>query len=98
MNVRTELTETIMLLKTALNSAYESYENQAKLLNIERENNILARENLMISLERLRLGQTNSLEIHQAQEYLIQSNTRYINFQYNMKIAESKVRQLLAEI
>ena len=95
-NVRTELSESKMLLKSALFSAYENYKNQEKLLKIEKENNDLARENLKISLERLRLGQTNSIEVHQAQEYLMQSNTRFINFQFNMKIAETKLRQLIS--
>ena len=96
-NARTNLDETKMLIMNSIRSAFESYENQVELLKIEKSNNALARENLMISLERLRLGQTNSLEVHQAQEYLIQSNTRLINFQYFMKIAETKLRQLLAE-
>ncbi|MGE5356473.1 MAG: TolC family protein [Deltaproteobacteria bacterium] len=96
-NAKTNLDEAKMLIMNSIRSAYESYENQVELLKIEKSNNELARENLMISFERLRLGQTNSLEVHQAQEYLIQSNTRLINFQYFMKIAETKLKQLLSE-
>jgi len=81
---------------TELKNALTDFENQQKLLQIEEENNELARENLEISLNRLRLGQTNSLEVHQAQEDFVQSSTRLINFKYNLKIAETKLKQLIA--
>ncbi|MDR1678972.1 MAG: TolC family protein [Prevotellaceae bacterium] len=80
-----------------LENAYTAFEDQQKLLNIEIENNLLARENFEISLHRLRLGQTTSLEVHQAQEDFEQSAARLINFKYNLKIAETKLKQLVAE-
>ena len=74
------------------------YENQQKLLLIEKENAKLAKENLEISMERLRLGQSTSLELRQAQESYEYSMTRLLNFQYNLKISETKLMQLLATL
>jgi outer membrane protein len=72
------------------------YENQQQLLEIEKSNTDLAKENLNISMARLRLGQTTSLELHQAQENFVDSQTRLINFEYNLKVAETKLKQLLS--
>jgi outer membrane protein len=89
-------------IKLQVNNLLENtiinFENQQQLLNIETENNELALENMKISLERLRLGQTTSLEVHIAQEDFVQSNTRLINFRYNLKLAETKLKQLVSDL
>jgi len=81
-----------------LDNTLIDYENQQRLLQIETENNELALENIKISLERLRLGQTTSLEVHIAQEDFVQSNTRLINFRYNLKLAETRLKQLVSDL
>ena len=83
-------------VNTLLDNTITDFENQQRLLQIETENNELALENIKISLERLRLGQTTSLEVHIAQEDFVQSNTRLINFRYNLKLAETKLKQLVS--
>jgi len=85
-------------VNAALQNALADFENQQSLLQIEKDNKELAKENLTISLDRLRLGQTNSLEVHIAEESYVQSCTRFINFQYNLKIAETRLKQLVAEL
>ena len=75
-----------------------NYENQQRLLQIEVTNNEFTKEMLEISMQRMKLGQTNTLEVHQAQENYVQSCTRLINIKFNMKIAEIKLKQLLAEL
>ena len=83
-------------VNTLLDNTLTDFENQQHLLEIETNNNELALENMKISLERLRLGQTTSLEVHIAQEDFVQSNTRLINFRYNLKLAETKLKQLVS--
>jgi outer membrane protein TolC len=93
-----ELEQVKLQINIELENALSEFDVQFKLLEIERENNALAKENLEISLERLRLGQTTSLEVHQAQENYIQSSTRLVNFEYALKIAEIKIKQLLSTL
>jgi len=81
-----------------LDITFTEFENQQRLLQIEKENNELTKENIQISLDRLRLGETTSLEVHLAQEEYVQSCTRLINFQYNLKIAEIKLKQLVSSL
>jgi outer membrane protein len=85
-------------MNTELQNALTDYQYQKQLLDIEKSNTILAKENLDISMERLRFGQTTSLEMHQALENYVDSHTRLINFGYNLKVAETKLKQLLSEL
>ena len=85
-------------VNTALKNALTSYSNQQQLLAIERENYNMAKENLEISLQRMRLGEATSLEVRVAQNDFEQSATRLTNFQYNLKIAETKLKQLMGEL
>lgn len=81
-----------------LQNAYADYDNQTRLLRIEKDNCKLAAENMEICLKRMELGQTTSLEVHQAQENYMESRTRLLNFQYNLKIAETKIKQLVSSL
>jgi len=82
--------------KTDLLNAIRLFENQQQLQKIEEENKALTKENLEVSIQRMKLGQTTSLEVHLAQENYVNSCTRLINFEYSLKIAETKLKQLLA--
>ncbi len=86
------------LVASELSTALDEFENQRELLAIEKVNDALAKENLDISMERLRLGQSTSLELRQAQESYEDSRTRLINIEFNLKAAETKLRQLIAEL
>jgi outer membrane protein len=79
-----------------LQNTISVYESQLQLLEIEKSNTELARENLDISIERLRLGQTTTLELHQAQESYVDSQTRLINFEYYLKVAETRLKKLMS--
>jgi len=83
-------------VNTELKTALTDYDDQKTLMNLEKENLVLAKENLRISLERLRLGQTTALEVRQAQESYANSLARFYNFEFNMKIAETRLKQLVA--
>jgi len=85
-------------MNTELQNTLTEFENQKQLMQIESENSVLTKENFEISIQRLRLGQTTSLEVHQAQEDYIQSCTRLINFRYNLKMAETKLKQLVSAL
>lgn len=85
-------------ISTELQNTLTEFDNQQKLLKIEAENNELAKENIQISMERLKQGQTTSLEVHQAQEFYVQSCTRLINFRYALKIAETRLKQLISDL
>lgn len=85
-------------VNTDLLNALTNFKIQLQLMEIEKENNKLNKENIEISLQRLKLGQSTSLELHLAQDSYAQSSTRLINIKYNLKIAEIKLKQLMATL
>jgi outer membrane protein len=89
---------TKLRVNTLLENTLDEFEIQQKLVKIESENNELAKEHIKISIERLRLGQTTSLEVHLAEEDYVRSCTSLINFRYNLKIAEAQLKQLVATL
>ena len=93
-----DLQQVKLQVNTELSNALKGFENQQKLRKIEMENKELTKTNIEISIQRLRLGQSTSLELHMAQESYAQSCTRLINFDYNLKIAEIKLKQLIATL
>ncbi|MCX6287969.1 MAG: TolC family protein [Bacteroidetes bacterium] len=83
-------------VNTQLKTALTDFDDQKTLLGIEKDNLTLAKENLRISLERLRLGQTTALEVRQAQESYANSLARFYSFEFNLKVAETQLKQLVA--
>jgi outer membrane protein len=79
-------------------NSLDEFENQRLLLEIETQNVGLARENLDISMQRLRLGQSTSLELRQAQDSYEESETRLLAIEYTLKVAETLLKQLVAEL
>jgi outer membrane protein len=91
-----DLENTRLQVNEQLQNAFTQFENQERLLKIEKENAVLAKENLVITIQRLRLGETTSLEVSLAERSFVESLTRLIDFEYNLKVAETKLKQLLA--
>jgi len=85
-------------VNTELSNAFDSFNNSRELMEIEKENFQLAKENLDICMQRMSLGESTSLEVRQAQQDYEQSATRLINFQYNLKLAETKLKQLMGDL
>lgn len=87
-----------VLLRNQLINALADYDNQKQLLDIEKENVTLAQENMEIAIQRLRLGQSTALEVRQAQQSYEDALTRFTNFSYNLKISETKLKQLVSQL
>jgi outer membrane protein TolC len=85
-------------IDVALTNAYKDYELHKKLLQLEEENILLARENVHIALERFRLGVSTNLELREAQISLEQAYNRLIASRYNTKVAETELLRLQGNI
>ena len=95
-SARLNLESIKLQVNTELQRSLTEFEDQQQLLKFERENYSLAKENLNISLERLRLGQTTALEVKQASESFGNCLGRLVVFKYNLKVAETRLKQLVA--
>ena len=85
-------------IDVGLNNAFKDYELYKKLLKLEEENIVLAKENVNIALERFRLGISTNLELREAQISLEQGYDRLIAARYNTKVAETELMRLQGDI
>ncbi len=85
-------------VEAELDNQLAFYNTQQQVLVLEEENVKNARENLNVSTERFRLGQTNALEVQTAQNSLEQALARRNLVQYNLKSGEIQLRLLAGEL
>ncbi len=81
-----------MILESALANQIAFFETQSQILALEDENIRIARENLMVSTERFRVGTTNGLEPQIAQNSLEQALARKNQVLFNLKSAEIRLK------
>ncbi len=79
-------------------NAFRTYELQQRILNLEKENIGLAKENVAVSLQRFRAGLGISLELRETQKSLEDANRRLFTAQYNTKLAEIELKKLKGEL
>lgn len=69
-------------LKADLSNLWQAYRNNLRLLNLERQNLVAARENHEIAKERYLLGDLSGIEMREAQK--VCSMQKNVSFRQNM--------------
>jgi len=82
------------LLSLGVTNAFIAYEQQKKALALEEENILLAKENVEIIVQTLRLGASTIIQLRDAQLSLENAYTRLITARYNTKLAETELMRL----
>ncbi|MES2140770.1 MAG: TolC family protein [Bacteroidota bacterium] len=77
-----------------LMKAFKKNQDDIAILKLEEENQLLAKENLEIALERFRLGASTSIELKVAQESYEGSIKRLSDSRFNAKISETQLLKL----
>jgi len=77
-----------------LRNAYTGYDNAKKILLVEEENILLAKENVFIALEGFKRGITTFIELRTAQQSLEDAYNRLISARYLAKVAETELLRL----
>jgi outer membrane protein TolC len=85
-------------VNVALINAFTDYDNARKVLLVEEENILLARENVTIALEVFRRGASTFVELRTAQQSLADAYTRLINARYLAKAAETELLRLTGSL
>lgn len=86
------------LVNVGLSNSFKDYQLQKQLLTLEEENIGLAKENVMIALERFRQGVSTYLELREAQRSLEDAYNRLIAARYNTKLAETELLRLKGDL
>ena len=92
----TELTieKTRQAIAAQLTTAYQTYSTYLELVKLERGNVDIANQNLDITLEKYRLGSIAPLELREAQRNALNAQIRYLEIQYQTKLAEISLKEL----
>ena len=81
-----------------LSDLWQAYENNIRLLTLERQNVFAARENYEIAHERYLLGDLSGIEMREAQKSLLDAEERILVAEYNTKLCEISLLQLSGNI
>jgi outer membrane protein len=93
-NSKLQYQQTQQRVNAQLQMAYQTYQTNLDLVNLERENQDIARQNLDISLEKFRLGSISNVEFREAQLNFLNAFTRYTDAQFQAKQAEIALKQI----
>jgi len=97
-NSRFQIEQAKVQQRLALLRAVKDWTTTKELLLMEEENILLAEENVKITLERFRLGQSISIELREAQKSFEDANARLANIRYAAKVAETELLRLQGEL
>lgn len=85
-------------LKADFSNLWQAYRNNFRLLNLERQNLVAARENHEIAKERYLLGDLSGIEMREAQKSLLDAEERILSAEYNTKVCEISLLQISGRI
>ena len=83
-----------MQVDVGVRNAFINYENAKKILVLQEENIVLAKENVFIALEGFKRGFTTFIELRTAQQSLADAYNQLIAARYNTKLAETELLRL----
>ncbi len=97
-NVMLEQTDVEQSLKASLYNLWQAYRNNINILELERDNLIVAKENYSIAKERYMLGDLSGIEMREAQKSLLDAEERLLVARYNTKLCEISLLQISGDI
>lgn len=92
------LGKTKLDVSSQLLSAYQNYATYLDLVKLEQRNVDIAKESLDITLAKYRLGSIAPLELREAQRNAIDAQNRFIEMQYQAKLAETNLKAISGNI
>ncbi|RDC54943.1 TolC family protein [Pedobacter chinensis] len=93
-NSTLNLNKTKLDVNSQLLTAYQNYATYLDLIKLEQRNVDIAKENLDITLAKYKLGSIAPLELREAQRNAIDAQNRFIEMQYQAKIAEITLKEI----
>ena len=87
-NTQLQRDELEQALRADLSNLWQSYQNNLKLVNLERQNLVTAKDNYTISMDRYLLGDLSGIEMREAQKSLLDAEERLLSAEYNTKLCE----------
>ncbi|MDR7371488.1 TolC family protein [Flavobacterium aquidurense] len=83
-----------MILNTQLSTAFQTYLTNLELIDLEEDNEAIARQNLQITLDKFKIGTITTIDFRAAQLNYVNAKVRYSNAQYEAKLSEIALKEL----
>jgi len=87
-----------MILNSQLSTAFQTYLTNLELIDLEEDNQAIAKQNLDITLDKFRIGTITTLDFRTAQLNYVNAKVRYSNAQYEAKLSEIALKELAGNI
>lgn len=87
-----------LTLRANLSNLWQSYQSNLKLVKLEQQNLLTAKENYTIANERYMLGDLSGIEMREAQKSLLDAEERLLVTEYNTKICEISLMLISGKI
>ncbi len=85
-------------IRADLLTIYSAYNNNLRLISLEKQNFQTATENLDIALERYKLGSLSGIDLREVQKSLLDARERLISANYQTKLAEISLQLVSGKI
>ena len=97
-NTGLEIEQQKQTLASQLGTAYQTYLTNISLIELEKSNAIIAKENLEITMEKFRIGTIPTIEFRTAQLNYINAIVRYSNAKFQAKLSEISLKEFAGSL
>ena len=97
-NSEIAIEEQSLSLQSRLHTAYQTYLTNLSLMELEEENEAIARRNLDITMEKFRIGTIPTIEFRTAQLNYINAIVRLSNAKFQAKLSEITLKQFAGSL
>jgi outer membrane protein TolC len=97
-NSKIQIEQQNLALNTQLATAYRTYLTNLELIDLEEKNEVIAKQNLDITLDKFHIGTITTLEFRTAQLNHVNAKVRYSNAQFQAKLSEIALRELAGNL
>ena len=97
-NTKLAIEQQSQVLESQLSTLYQTYLTNLELINLEQNNEAIAKQNLAITIDKLKIGTITTIEFRAAQLNYVNARVRNSNAQYQAKLSEIALKELAGNI
>lgn len=97
-NTDLEIEQQKQTLQSQLGTAYQTYLTNISLIELEKSNEAIAKENLNITMEKFRIGTIPTIEFRTAQLNYINAIVRYSKAKFQAKLSEISLKEFAGNL
>ena len=97
-NTKLAIEQQSQVLESQLSTFYQTYLTNLELINLEQNNEAIAKQNLAITIDKLKIGTITTIEFRAAQLNYVNARVRNSNAQYQAKLSEIALKELAGNI